>query len=220
VLKQCTTPRVRSTAFSTSCSKNMTPRTLFSNKEPTAFSAAEVHSAVSSKIKKRSRGEDDGALGDDVTRATRSKTEAEKIATFLRSPAARVRPDGTREEYRLGVSDVLVKQFTEKKISLKKSCQCDTMKPCLGCDDSMREDSSLNPDSAKPPVSRQLLSVQKSPSIRMQSPAFGRATLLRSPLVTSSKKQSERKTPASRSGNPTPQSSAKKNLSVLLEAQK
>jgi hypothetical protein len=188
----------------------MTPRTLFSNKEPTAFSAAEVHSAVSSKIKKRSRGEDDGALGDDVTRATRSKTEAEKIATFLRSPAARVRPDGTREEYRLGVSDVLVKQFTEKKISLKKSCQCDTMKPCLGCDDSMREDSSLNPDSAKPPVSRQLLSVQKSPSIRMQSPAFGRATLLRSPLVTS----------ASRSGNPTPQSSAKKNLSVLLEAQK
>jgi hypothetical protein len=55
----------------------------------------------------------------DVMRATKSKTEVEEIATFLRSPAVRVRPDGTKEEYHLGVSDVLLKQFIDKTMAVK-----------------------------------------------------------------------------------------------------
>ncbi|KAG0576477.1 hypothetical protein KC19_5G083100 [Ceratodon purpureus] len=215
VSKQCTTPRGRSVAFGTSCSENMTPRALFNNSQNEA-PAAEVRVAVGSNIKKRTRGEDD------ATRATRSKTEAEKIATFLRSPAARVRPDGTKEEYRLGVSDVLVKQYIEKKIALKKGCQCDPMKSCLGCDGSLNGESYQNPGSVKRPGVKQLSTLPGSPSVRLrdQSPGLVRTSLLRSPFVTSSKKQSEQMTPTSRCGKPTPQGSAKKNLSVLLEAQK
>ena len=224
MLKQCSTPRERSTAYAISGSENQTPRAVFQNSlnEPTAFSGAEMRSATGSKVKKRTRGEDDAALGKDMSRATRSKTGAERIATFLMSPAARVRPDGRKEEYRLGVSDALVKQFTERKEAMQKSCQCDTRKPCLGCNDSMLEESSLNLNSSKPPVSRQLHAIQESPSsrVRMQTPGLGRSTLLRSPLVTSTKKQGEMKTPASRTGIPIPPGSAKKNLSVLLEAQK
>ena len=201
------------------CSKNMTPRALFNNslKEPTTLPAVEVCSAAGSKIKKRTRGEDDAALGNDIARATRAKTEVEKITTFLRSRAARVRLDGTKEEYRLGVSDVLVKKFTEKKLAMQKSYQCDTMKPCLGCNDSKMEELSLNLNLniSKPP-SRQLQTVQESPSTcaRMHTPRLGWSN----PFVTSSKKQSKMKTPASRTGNPTLQGFVKKNLSVLLEA--
>jgi len=78
--------------------------------------AKESKPSVGSAMKKRGRSEVDVATEDENARVTRSKTEAEKIALFLRSPAARVRPDGRKEEYWHGVSDVLLEKYTETKL--------------------------------------------------------------------------------------------------------
>jgi len=81
--KQLTTPR-----------ENCTPRALFN-----------------SKLQKRGRNEDGVAI--ENARVTRSKTQAEEIALFLRSPAARIRPNGMKEDCLYGVSDVLLKKYDE-----------------------------------------------------------------------------------------------------------
>lgn len=141
--KQFTTPRERSAAFGTNGSENLTPRALFNDSHAAAVTprsisrithmaaakeskpsegvdgascTSAVKKEVGSKLKKRGRNEDGAAVEDENARVTRSKTEAEKIALFLRSPAARVRPDGRKEEYWHGVSDVLLERYTETKL--------------------------------------------------------------------------------------------------------
>lgn len=254
-----TTPRARTAAFGTNCSKSMTPRNLFNeaphstsridsvrsardpfpsklSKEPSNSSAigtserdpeATSTSAAStfgadSKLKKRVRGEDDTEEGKENIRVTRSKAEAGKIAAILKSPAVRIRlSDGTRQEYYGALSKLSFKPLVSagtKTESCAPEVACDTNTTMLPM---QPERGNLLLGAGRLPT------VQESPALRVRvhSPTSQRGSLLRSPLVKSSKKQifSDKKTPAAALGgigrSSSKPASAKKNLSVLLEAE-
>lgn len=131
------TPKQRASPFTSIISaENLTPRALFNDAHgpvaATPRSTPQTRSAIKakpgctpttarkplgSKLKKRNRAGDEE--DEENARVTRSRSEAEKIAQFLRSPAARVRPDGRREEYWHGVSDVLVEKYEEMRSAVK-----------------------------------------------------------------------------------------------------
>uniref|UniRef100_A0A7I4E787 Uncharacterized protein n=2 Tax=Physcomitrium patens TaxID=3218 RepID=A0A7I4E787_PHYPA len=254
-----TTPRARTAAFGTNCSKSMTPRNLFNeaphstsridsvrsardpfpsklSKEPSNSSAigtserdpeATSTSAAStfgadSKLKKRVRGEDDTEEGKENIRVTRSKAEAGKIAAILKSPAVRIRlSDGTRQEYYGALSKLSFKPLVSagtKTESCAPEVACDTNTTMLPM---QPERGNLLLGAGRLPT------VQESPALRVRvhSPTSQLGSLLRSPLVKSSKKQifSDKKTPAAALGgigrSSSKPASAKKNLSVLLEAE-